>query len=244
MPNSWHQNRLRSGEPEALKGPRWIVRVSCACHDDHSTGSSTSMGVHTFDNEQLGLDERDEGTHYPVFVHLWATNLPGGTRAALRSDAAQTRRLSKAATKNDRKRQRRLNHAAASKVDPAASTATAEKSQSASSTRPSIPKVPFSEVLPKVSQVHVERVRGWTGSARGRIPRAGKRRWFSESCSSRSPVPPSSFMDEMCEILAESSTNTDEEVSYQNIFNALLNSVPNNPTDGMYELLVTDAELA
>ena len=70
-------------------------------------------GFHTFDNEQLGLNERDEGTHYPVFMHLWATNLPGGTRAALRSDAAQTRHLLKAATKNDRKRQRRLNQAAA-----------------------------------------------------------------------------------------------------------------------------------
>ena len=36
-------------------------------------------GVHTFSNDQLGLHERDEGTHYPVFMHLWATNLPGGT---------------------------------------------------------------------------------------------------------------------------------------------------------------------
>ena len=66
-------------------------------------------GVHTFSNDQLGLKERDESTHYPVFMHLWATNLPGGTRAALRSDAAQSRRRWKAATKNDRKRQRRLN---------------------------------------------------------------------------------------------------------------------------------------
>ena len=44
--------------------------------------------VHTYSNDQLGLAERDEGTYYPVFMHLWATNLPG-----LRSDAAQTRRL-------------------------------------------------------------------------------------------------------------------------------------------------------
>ena len=49
--------------------------------------------VHTFANDQLGLKERDESTHYPVFMHLWATNLPGGTQAALRSDAAQSRRL-------------------------------------------------------------------------------------------------------------------------------------------------------
>ena len=42
-------------------------------------------GSHTFKNAQLGLNERDEGTHYPVFTHLWATHLPGGTRASLRS---------------------------------------------------------------------------------------------------------------------------------------------------------------
>ena len=96
-------------------------------------------GVHTFANEQFGLTDRDEGTHYPVFMHLWATNHLGGTRAALRSDAAQTRRLLKAATKNDRKRQRRLNQATTSKVNPTASTATAEKSQSASCTSPVYP---------------------------------------------------------------------------------------------------------
>ena len=86
-------------------------------------------GVHTFSNDQLGLNARDENTHYPVFMHLWATCFPSGTRAALRSDAAQSRRLLKAATKNDRKRQRRLNQAAASKVDAATSTATAGQSQ-------------------------------------------------------------------------------------------------------------------
>ena len=89
-------------------------------------------GVHTIANEQLGLTERDESTHYPVFMHLWATYLPGGTRAALRSDAAQSRLFLKAATKIDRKRQRRLNHAAASKVDAATSTATAGQLQPAS----------------------------------------------------------------------------------------------------------------
>ena len=93
-------------------------------------------GVHTFSDDQLGLNERDESTHYPVFMHLWATNLLGGTRAALRSDAAQAKRLLKAATKNERKRHRRLNHAAASKVDPTTSTATAGKSHSAPPTSP------------------------------------------------------------------------------------------------------------
>ena len=101
-------------------------------------------GVHTFSNDQLGLNERDESTHYPVFMHLWATYLPGGTRAALRSDAAQSRRLLKAATKNDRKRQRRLNQAAASKVDAATSTATAGQSQSTPSTYPVYPYDVFS----------------------------------------------------------------------------------------------------
>ena len=94
------------------------------------------LGVPTFSNDQLGLNEGDESTHYPVFMHLGATYLPDGTRAALRSDAAQSRRLWKAATKNDRKRQRRLNQAAASKVDSTTSNATAGKSQSVSLTRP------------------------------------------------------------------------------------------------------------
>ena len=86
-------------------------------------------GIHTFKNVQLGFNERDEGTHYPVLMHLWATHLPGGTRAALRSDAAQERRLLKAATKNDRKRQRRLHQAAASNVDAATSTVSAGQLQ-------------------------------------------------------------------------------------------------------------------
>ena len=32
------------GEPETLEGPRWIAQDSCACHDDHSSGSSTNTG--------------------------------------------------------------------------------------------------------------------------------------------------------------------------------------------------------
>ena len=86
-------------------------------------------GIHTFENAQLGLNERDESTHYPVFMHLWANRLPDGTRASQRSDAAQARRLLRAAKKNDRKRQRRLNQAAASNVDAATSTASAGQLQ-------------------------------------------------------------------------------------------------------------------
>ena len=84
-----------------------------------------NYGIHTFENAQLGLNERDESTHYPVFMYLWATRIPGGTRASLRSDAAQARRIQRAATKNDRKRQRRLNQAAANNVDNADSTSSA-----------------------------------------------------------------------------------------------------------------------
>ena len=88
-------------------------------------------GVHTFSNDQLGLNERDESTHYPVFMHLWATHLSSGTRASLRSDAAQARRALRAAGKNERKRQRRLFQAAESNADSVTSTATAGKLQSA-----------------------------------------------------------------------------------------------------------------
>ena len=84
-------------------------------------------GLYTFANEQLGLTERDESTHYPVFMHLWATYLPGGTRAALRSDAAQSRRLLKATTKNERKRQRRRDKDTTHEADQTASTASAGK---------------------------------------------------------------------------------------------------------------------
>ena len=73
--------------------------------------------LYTFDNKQLGLNERDESTHYPVFMHLWATHLPNGTRASLRSDAARARRALRASGKNERKRQRRLFQAAESNVD-------------------------------------------------------------------------------------------------------------------------------
>ena len=93
-------------------------------------------GVHTFSNDQLGLNERDESTHNPVFMHLWATYLPGGTRAALRSDTAQSRRLLMATTKTERKRQRRRDQATTHEADQTASTASAGKLPTASPTRP------------------------------------------------------------------------------------------------------------
>ena len=88
-------------------------------------------GAHTFANKQLGLNERDESTHYPVFMHLWATHLPCGTRASLRSDAARARRALRATGKNERKRQRRLFQAAEGNAEHVTSTATAGKLQSA-----------------------------------------------------------------------------------------------------------------
>ena len=89
-------------------------------------------GLYTFADKQLGLTERDESTHYPVFMHLWATYLPGCTRAALRSDAAQSRRLLKATPKNERKRQRRRDKDTTHEADQTASTASAGKLQPAS----------------------------------------------------------------------------------------------------------------
>ena len=51
---------------------------------------------------------------------------------ALRSDAAQSRRLLKAATKNERKRQRRRDKVTSHEADQTASTASAGKLQPAS----------------------------------------------------------------------------------------------------------------
>ena len=80
MPNSWPQARYHSGE-----------RVAQIGYDTDCTGFLYLLrrpfhwliinehGVHTFANEQLGLTVRDEGTHNPVFMHLWATYLSSGT---------------------------------------------------------------------------------------------------------------------------------------------------------------------
>ena len=61
-----HQDRLCSGEPEGLEG----AKVDCTgflCMPRRPFHWLINKhGVHTFDNEQLGLNERDEGTHYPV----------------------------------------------------------------------------------------------------------------------------------------------------------------------------------
>ena len=114
--NSWRRARYHSGGRVAQKEMTPTAQGSC---------------IYPVANKQLGLNERDESTHYQVFMHLWATHLPGGTRVSLRSDAAQVRRNLRAAGKNVRKLQRRLFQAAQSKADPVTCTATAGKLQSA-----------------------------------------------------------------------------------------------------------------
>ena len=178
-------------------------------------------GVHTFANKQLGLNERDESTHYPVFMHLWATHLPGGTRASLRSDAARARRALRATGKNERKRQRRLFQAAESKADPVTSTATAGKLQSAplkrlrtaSPTHPAYHRN-FPITCCSMAQAVFHEARVTAHSA-----------WI------------------MCELTSESLSDTDEEVSYQNMFNVLLNIVTNYQKGATVESCMTDEEL-
>ena len=48
----------------------------------------------------------------------------------------------------------------------------------------------------------------------------------------------------MYKLVAESLSDTDEEASHQNMFNAFLNIVTSYPIGGMLELLLTDEELA
>ena len=139
-------------------------------------------GVHTFSNDQLGLNEGDESTHYPVFMHLWATYLPGGTRAVPRSDAAQARRLS--TTKNERKRQRRLDQATPHEADQTTSIASAGKLQTA------------------------------------------------PHC-----------IDTMCELFAESLSDSDDDISHQNLSNALLRIVTSYCIGNTMESCLTEEEL-
>ena len=92
--SSWHLDRLRSGVLAASREMTRIAQGSFLCTPRRPFHWHVNKhGVHTFTNEQLGLAERKEGTHHPVFLHLWATNLSGGNRAVLRSDAPQTRRI-------------------------------------------------------------------------------------------------------------------------------------------------------
>ena len=79
------------------------------------------------------------GRGWPRRRHLWATNLPRGTRAVLRSDAAQSRRLLKATTKNERKRQRRRDQATTHEAGQTTSTASVSKLWPASPARPAYP---------------------------------------------------------------------------------------------------------
>ena len=48
----------------------------------------------------------------------------------------------------------------------------------------------------------------------------------------------------MCELVADSLSDSDEDISRQNMFNAFLHIVTSYPIGGMLELLLTDEELA
>ena len=47
----------------------------------------------------------------------------------------------------------------------------------------------------------------------------------------------------MCELFAESLSDTDEEISHQNMFHAFLHIVTSYPTGTTLALLLTDSEL-
>ena len=87
-----------------------------------------------------GLNERDESTHKPS-LHAPLENQPPGWYP---SSPTKRRRTSEAALEGNNKEraesaQRRLNQAAASKVDPAISTATAGKVAIRTTHAPNLP---------------------------------------------------------------------------------------------------------
>ena len=51
-------------------------------------------------------------------------------------------------------------------------------------------------------------------------------------------------MDTMCELLAEPFSDSDDDISHQNLFNAFLHIVTSYQTGTTLELLLTDSELA
>ena len=64
-----------------------------------------AQGCHKFDNADLGFAPSDQTAHFPVFLHLRVTNLPG-VESIMCSSQAQPHRLERAATKKDRMRLR------------------------------------------------------------------------------------------------------------------------------------------
>ena len=65
-----------------------------------------SHGCCKFDNAALGFGPRDQSAHFPVFLHLRTTNLPGPD-SIMRSEHAQQRRTERRHHKHDRTRRRR-----------------------------------------------------------------------------------------------------------------------------------------
>ena len=117
----------------------WIVQDSSACHDDHSTGLSTSMGS-TRSPMNNWASPRETKAHTTQSSCTFGQ--PTSRVAPARSfEATQHNRggFLKATTKNERKRQRRLDQATTHEADQTASTASAGKLRTASPTHPVYP---------------------------------------------------------------------------------------------------------
>ena len=63
-------------------------------------------GCYKFDNAELGFGPSDQTAHFPVYLHLRTTNLPGPD-SIMRSAQAQQRRMERAAGQYERKRLRK-----------------------------------------------------------------------------------------------------------------------------------------
>ena len=64
-----------------------------------------------FDNAELGLGPSDQTAHFPVYLHLRTTNLPGPD-SITRSAQAQQRRMDRAAGKYELLRKQLAQHSA------------------------------------------------------------------------------------------------------------------------------------
>ena len=108
-----------------------IVQDSSACHDDHSTGLSTSMGS-TRSPMNNSASPRETKAHTTQSSCTFGQ--PTSRVAPARSfEATQHNRggFLKATTKNERKRQRRLDQATTHEAEQTASTASAGKLRTA-----------------------------------------------------------------------------------------------------------------
>ena len=71
-----------------------------SCQSVLTSGRVHSHGCYKFDNATLGLGPRDQTAHFPVFLHLRNTNLPGPS-SVMRSESKHNKEdLSADTTKN------------------------------------------------------------------------------------------------------------------------------------------------